>query len=41
MTLDIAFDRKVTKIDNMGYKAKAQSETIALSPGNIIIYQIH
>lgn len=41
MTLDIAFDRKVTKIDNMGYKAKAESETIALSPGNIIIYQIH
>ena len=41
MTLDIAFNRKVTKIDNMGYKAQAQSENITVSPGNIVIYQIH
>ena len=41
MTLDIAFSRKVTKIDNMGYKAQAQSESITVSPGNIVIYQIH
>ncbi|MBQ2918825.1 MAG: hypothetical protein IJE61_06390 [Bacteroidales bacterium] len=41
MILEIAFSRKVTKIDNMGYKAQAGSETVTVSPGNIIIYQIH
>ena len=41
MILEIAFSRKVTKIDNMGYKAQTGSETVTVSPGNIIIYQIH
>lgn len=41
MTLDIAFADKATKIDNMGFKGEAKSEIVTVSPGNIIIYQIH
>ena len=41
MTLDIAFSAKATFIDNEGYKAEAKSGVYNVSPGDIVIFQIH
>ena len=41
MTLEIEFSGKATKYDSMGYKTDGVSGSSVLSPGNIVIYQIH
>lgn len=41
MDLEIEFSSKATLYDNMGYKTAAVSGKTTVSPGNIVIYQIH